>query len=223
MEPLTIILFTFPLALAIIILGLYYISRKYPEKRYKTDPLLKSVAIVGIFLVIFIVAVGIGVIDKEWLQGHLWLFAVALIMLIAAYTWIAYKIKRHIPFEKRYKIALDDANTYYQARPYVGMGYFPTIGYHNVFEGGLPSKLSKELVVEPLTATVDVFLLTLKSHVIFRLLIVLNTLTGDNIKMVYEPSYALQEELLGKQAVSLYKEFKAEFEGKEEEEEKLEE
>jgi len=216
-DPSIIMLITFPLAFAIIIVGLYYINKKYPEKERKLDPILKSVLIVGGFLSIFIIAVATGVIEKEWLQQNLKWFIIALILLIAFYTYVAYRLRRPIPFNKRFRIALSDADEYYKGKPVLDMAHFPTILYHNVFEGKLPEKTGRELQIELMTGTVDVFLLELKSNVVFSLLIVLNVFTGENIKMVYNPSYSLQEELLGKEAVSVYKEFKEEFEEKEEE------
>jgi len=201
---------------------LFWVSRRYPEKKTKSDPLLKAFVIVGGLLLIALIAVGVGYIDKEWLQQNIKWFFIMLVALIAFYMWVAYRVMKPIPFKKRYAITLDDAFEIYRARPYIGMSYFPTLLYHNVFEGELPKELMKDKSAT-LTGTVDAFLLNLKDFTVFALLVVVNVFSGENVKMVRNPSVSLVQELLGKEAVSVYKEFRQEFEeGEESSEEKKE-
>jgi len=210
----TIFLIIFFPSFLLFILGIIYINKKYPDKATKLDPLTKGIIISACLFSLLAVAGGVGIIEKELVQKSIPYFVLGGILLVIYFSIIQYYKNKPIPFHKRHQIALNDIKTYYNATPYIGKAHDISLRYHSVYEASTPLKGD---IKEMITGVVDAMLISVKREVFIMVLIIINVYSGENVKMVLNPSYNQVEKLVEKEAVSVYKEWEKDQKGEREE------
>lgn len=203
-------LIVFLFAFVLLVLGIIYLNKKYPDPKKKTDPIFKSFIIVGTILSLFVLIELLGGLERGWVQKHLIFFIIALILLFAFYTFVAYYGKRAWPFEKLYNKALKDIRIYYNARPYKGMAYFPGLLFHTTVESR--ETLATFGVPEKLTSAVDAMWIRVKGSIITTVLIILNIYNGHNVKMVLAPPISMIQKIMSQEPINVYEAALKEFE-----------
>lgn len=209
MEISTMFLMVFFPSFLLFILGLIYLNKKYPEKTTKLDPLIKGLVIGACLFSLLAVSAGVGIIEKEIVEKSLPYIIIITALFIAYFVIKDHYKNKPIKFERRYQIVMDNIKQFYRGSTYVGKAYDITLRYHSVYEGNIPTT-GDEDIREMITGVVDAFLISVKREVFYMVLIIINVYTGENVKMVVNPSYDLTEELIGKKAVSVYKQWEKE-------------
>lgn len=200
------------IGIVVLILGVFWIKRKYPQKAEKLDPVYKGVFIILIIFLVHVTAVAIGVLTMESIQNNLKYYGAAIIIAIVFYSLVGWFRRHTIPGWKLYKdYVLPEVKRFLQGEPYKGKGYSDPITYHRVLEVS-KSKYLKEQGVEG--EKVQVFLGRAYFGNVFKYIAVANKHTGEVVMLHKNPPLSIQQELLGKDFVSSFEKPLEEFDTK---------
>ncbi len=190
------------LAIVILIGIIFWVSRRYPKKKEKLDPVYKGVFLVLIIFLVHAAAVAIGVLTIDSIQDNLHWYGLAIVLAIIFYMAVGYFAKRTIPGWKLWKLyVLPEVNKFFKGSPYKGVGYADPVTYHRVLEVA-KSRFLREEGVD--AEKVQVFLGRAIFSNVFIYIAVANKHTGEVVMLHKNPPLSIQQELLGKDFVPSY-------------------
>lgn len=186
----------------------YWISRKYPNKKQKADPIYKAFFVWLLLLLGYGIVVLIGIRQQQDTKGDLKWLVIALIVLVLFYAVVSYFVARPIPSYKLWmQYVLPDVKRYWNAEPYVGQGYFNGMIFHKVVDINNNQKIKQYLTELGKPAEkVDVFYGQAYFGNIFNFLAVRNKYTGEDIMLTRPPilTSVLIQKFLGEELVSSF-------------------
>jgi len=186
------------LIIAVVIIALFFISRKYPKEKQKLDPIYKAVLIVAILYIVFMLTPAIfGFIDKETIKERSWYFVIAAILLVVWYGVIVpYWLKRPISTIKLLNLyVLPDIRELYGGEMYKGDAYIPPFEASVV----IPSENRGLKDIGNLSTLVEVFLVNIVYGGMgtrFQVLEVRDKFTGEGLRHQKNPSMSMVNALL---------------------------
>ena len=206
------------MSISAIIIAFLYLNKKYPDPSKKRDPIFTGFIIVLMLFAFAGLAELFGILPNGWVKNHLWIFGIAIVLVIGFYYFIS-KTGKPLPYNVLKEKALEWAYSEFKAEPYIGMADFFVLQYYGV---DVSQQLNLPEDVRRLTGAVASFVIKLKKKNIFDLLIILNIYTGDPIKILPNYPAGVFETLKLKPAVNIYQPPYEEFRQEEEQSVKTE-
>ena len=181
----------------------FYISRKYPKRVAKVNPLYQAVYLFALLFALYLVSFLLGLRTRENFQKDFkWILGTG-ILLVAFFMLVSWLSKRPIKSIVLYnKYIIPDAREYWKAEVYTGAAYALGMLAHKVIDVQKNKYTSDLGVIED---KVDVFLCQMKAAGnIRKFLSVRNKFTGEDLQMMENPSLEVQRELFGEEVISSY-------------------
>lgn len=190
-------------------IGVYYISKKYPSKKGKLDPIFKAFYVWFLLVIGYVIIFLIGLRDRNEARGDLKWLIIALVVLVLFYAMVSLFVNRPIPSYKLWReYVLPDVKKFWNAEPYVGSAYVTGMLMHKVLEIGRVPEVEKTLLEMGSRPSnkVDVFYGQAIFSNVFPFLAVRNKYTGEDIMLVRPPvlTVALVQRFLGEEIVSSF-------------------
>lgn len=187
---------------------IYYISRKYPKKTTKLDPMFKAFYVWFLLLIGYVIIFLLGIRTQDDAKGDLKWLIIALVVLVLFYTIVSFYVNRTIPSYKLWKeYVLPDVKKFWNAEPYAGYGYISGMLMHKVIDVGSNKAVSAYLQDANIkTNKVEVFYGQAFFANMFPFLAVRDKYTGEDLMLVKPPvlTIALMQRFLGEQVVSSF-------------------
>ena len=187
---------------------MYYVSRKYPKRTEKRDPLQKAFTLWIMLLIGYGLIVIFGFRSQEEAKGDVKYLVIALFLLIAIYGIVSWLINKPIPSHKLYiKYVLPDVKRFWNAEPYAGQAYFNGMIFHKVIDVERSPRMKQYLIEMGKTAEkMDVFFGQAMFGNVFKYLAVRDKYTGEDVMMARPPilTESLLMKFLGEDIVSSF-------------------
>lgn len=204
------------IGVVILIIGVYWISKRYPKKKEKLDPIYKGVFLVLLIFLVHATAVAIGVLSQDTLKENLYLYAIAIVVAIIFYSLVGFFANRTIPSWKLWKnYVLPEIKRFWGAEPYKGKGYGMAMSFYQTIEGTNKSALLAREGIEIDAEKVQVFIGKVIFANIFEYLAVANKKTGEILRLQARPPLSQKQELTTRDFISSYQHPLEEFDTKE--------
>jgi hypothetical protein len=205
--------FTWVLVAAIAVICLtgvlvFWISRKYPSRRTKADPIFKAFFVWILLVLGYGLIVLLGLRTQEDARSDVKWLILALVVLVLFYAIVSYFSGKPIPSYRLWmEYVLVDVKRFWNAEPYAGEGYFPGMIFHKVIDIEKNVRVKQYLAELGTPAEkVDVFYGMAKFGNVFNFLAVRNKYTGEDVMMARPPTLtvALIQKFLGEELVSSF-------------------
>ena len=188
-----------------LILGLYWINRKYPKRKEKLDPIYKGVILVLVIFLVHVTAVAIGVLEQDSIKENLHWYGIAIVVAIAFYAIVSYFSNRIIPSYKLWKYyVMPEINRFWNAKPYVGKGYSMAMSFYQVIEGNAQAKILRTQGLSDQIDKVQVFMGKVHFANVFEYLAIANKKTGEILRLQANPPLSQKQELTTRDFMSSY-------------------
>lgn len=193
---------------AIALVLMFWIGRKYPSKKAKQDPIYKAVTVWLILMLVYGLFFVIGARDREDVKKDLKWMVIAGVILILYYAIASYFINRPIESFKLYEqYVLTDVKKQWNAEPYAGSGYFMGLVLSMVIEPNKNKQVQMMLAESGgVSDKVEVFYGQAMLGNVFPFLSVRNKYTGERLMLAKPPilTTALLHKFLGEEIVSSF-------------------
>lgn len=207
------------IGVVVLILGLYYLNKKYPSKKGKLDPIYKGVFLVLLVVLTHLTFVAVGALPQDSIQNNLWAYGFALAAAIGFYAVTSYYSNRVIPSHKLWKdYVLPEIKRFWNAEPYIGKGYGMAMTFYQVIEGNKKQQVMQELGVEEDVEKVQVFMGKVYFANIFEYMAVANKKTGEILRLQERPPLSQKQDLTKRDFMSSEKKQLEEYDTKPQEE-----
>lgn len=205
------------IGVVILIIGLYWLSKKYPTRKGKIDPVYKGIFLILIVMLAHITVIAVGALPQDSLENNLYLYGIAIVVAIIFYSIVSFYQKRVIPSYKLWKnYVLPEIKRFWNAEPYKGIGYGKAMTFYQVIEGTQKTKyLTEEQAQE--AEKVQVFMGKVFFATIFEYIAVANKKTGEILRLQEKPPLSQKQELTTREFISSQKQPLEEYGTKEEE------
>ena len=209
----TYVLIAIIFSLVLMFVLMFWVSRKYPKKQKKANPMLQGVIVFALFFTLYLIYASLGFrTSEEVKEDTKWIIGAAVVVILF-FMIASYLSNKPISAWKLWGYVLEDANKFWDAEPYVGHGHIHGLIGHKVVTTEQSPFLMEQGVRDD---TVHVFLGELFCATVFKILAVRNKFTGEDLLMWRNPTANIINELFGEDIISSYKHPLKEYDTQEE-------
>lgn len=196
------------LSIGVIIVLLFWISKKYPSKKKGPDPVLKYLIILLVLFMAHLTLVIFGVVEQEQLRESIKYYVISFLAIVGFFIIKKLFLDRPIPTEKLLKqYVIPSAKELYGAERYKGTAAVPTFLFSTVIPSGYnlySSGLEREGV-----DLMEVFLIRLAYGGVGTVMDVMdirNKFTGEGLQHMRNPDLSMIHQWMGREVMRSYQE-----------------